>query len=297
MKILLTGADGQVGFELWRTLQFNREVIPTTSDGRDVNGMSTIKFDLNDADDVNKKLEAIAPDVICNAAAYTAVDQAETDVDLAHRLNAEAVAQMAEFCRNKKLLMLHYSTDYVFAGNDRKFAWREQDPINPQSVYGQSKADGEQALIDSGCEHMIFRTAWVYSNRRHNFLKTMLKLAQSHDELKVVNDQQGTPTWANTIALATMLSLNIPESGVYHLTAAGHTTWYGFAKRIFEQAVRIGLLDSKPKLIPVSSEQFPTAAIRPNYSVLDCQKFAGTFNVKLPHWQTTLQLCMQRMSL
>ena len=297
MKILLTGADGQVGFELWRTLQFNREVIPTTSNGRDINGMGTIKFDMNDADDVQNKLEAIAPDVICNAAAYTAVDQAESDVDAAHRINAEAVAQMAEFCRLKKLLMIHYSTDYVFSGKDRNFPWREQDPIDPQSVYGQSKADGEQALIDSQCEHMIFRTAWVYSNRRHNFLKTMLKLGQTKDELKIVNDQQGTPTWADTIALATMLALNIPESGIYHLTAAGHTTWYGFAKHIFNQALRTGLLDSKPKLIPVSSEQFPTAASRPQYSVLDCQKFAGTFNVKLPHWQTTLQHCMQRMTL
>jgi len=164
-------------------------------------------------------------------------------------------------------------------------------------VYGQSKADGEQALIDSNCEHMIFRTAWVYSNRRHNFLKTMLKLAQNNDELKIVNDQQGTPTWANTIALATMLALNIPETGIYHLTAAGHTTWYGFAKHIFDQAIRAGLLDSKPILTPVSSAQFPTAATRPHYSVLDCQKFAGTFNVKLPHWQTTLQHCMQRMTL
>lgn len=297
MKILLTGADGQVGFELWRTLQFNREVIPTTSNGRDINGMGTIKFDMNDADDVQNKLEAIAPDVICNAAAYTAVDQAESDVDAAHRINAEAVAQMAEFCRLKKLLMIHYSTDYVFSGKDRNFPWREQDPIDPQSVYGQSKADGEQALIDSQCEHMIFRTAWVYSNRRHNFLKTMLKLGRTKDELKIVNDQQGTPTWADTIALATMLALNIPETGVYHLTAAGHTTWYGFAKHIFNQALRTGLLDSKPKLIPVSSEQFPTAASRPQYSVLDCQKFAGTFNVKLPHWQTTLQHCMQRMTL
>lgn len=294
MKILLTGADGQVGFELWRSLQFNQEIIPTTSNGRDVAGMTTIKLDLADADDVAQKLEAIAPDVICNAAAYTQVDQAESEPNLSRRINTEAVAQMAEYCRKKRLTLVHYSTDYVFSGEHR-FPWRETDAIDPQSVYGQTKADGEQAILDSGCDHMIFRTAWVYTNRRHNFLKTMLKLAQTNNEIKVVNDQQGTPTWANTIALATMLALNIPETGIYHLTAAGHTTWYGFAKQIFEQAVRIELLPKMPHLIPISSQDFPTAATRPKYSVLDCQKFSGTFNVKLPHWQSTLQHCMQRM--
>jgi len=294
MKILLTGTDGQVGFELWRTLQFNQEIIPTTSNGRDVAGMSTIKLDLADADDVAQKLDAIEPDVICNAAAYTQVDLAENEPQTCRRINTEAVAQMAQYCRHKRLTLVHYSTDYVFSGEHR-FPWRETDPINPQSVYGQTKADGEQAILDSGCDHMIFRTAWVYANRRHNFLKTMLKLAQTHDEIKVVNDQQGTPTWANTIALATMLALNIPETGIYHLTAGGHTTWYGFAKQIFEQAVRIELLPKMPRLIPISSQDFPTAATRPKYSVLDCQKFSGTFNVKLPHWQSALQHCMQRM--
>lgn len=294
MKILLTGADGQVGFELWRTLQFNQEIIPTTSDGRNVAGMSTIKLDLADSDDVTQKLDAIEPDVICNAAAYTQVDKAESEPELSRRINTEAVAQMAKYCYLKRLLMVHYSTDYVFSGEHR-FAWREDDVIDPQSVYGHTKADGEQAILDSGCQHMIFRTAWVYCRRRHNFLNTMLRLATEHDEIKVVNDQQGTPTWANTIALATMLALNIPESGVYHLTAGGHTTWYGFAKSIFEQAVRIGLLPKMPNLIPISSHDFPTAASRPKYSVLDCQKFSGTFNVKLPHWQTALQHCMQRI--
>lgn len=296
MKVLLIGADGQVGYELWRTLQFNREVIPTTSDGREVDGMTTIKLDLSDAIDIEKKLDAIKPDVICNAAAYTQVDQAETDFKLAETINTDAVAQLALKSKEIKSLLVHYSTDYVFSG-DHKFPWRENDQINPQSVYGKSKADGEQAIIDSGCEYMIFRTAWVFSTRKQNFLKTMMRLAESHSKLTIVNDQQGSPTWAATIALATMLALNIPETGLYHLTSNGSTTWFGFAQRIFNQAHRLELIEKKPELIPISSKNFPTAAERPKYSVLNCQKFEGTFNVKLPHWQTTLQLCMQRMKL
>ncbi len=294
MKVLLIGAEGQVGFELWRTLQFNREVIPTTSDGREVAGMTTIKLDLSDAADIERKIDNIKPDVVCNAAAYTQVDQAESDAELAELINHQAVAVMAKAANRNKCLLIHYSTDYVFSG-DHKFPWKENDVTNPKSVYGQSKLDGEQVIIESGCEYMIFRTAWVFSTRRSNFLKTMLRLAESHPQLSVVNDQQGAPTWAATIALATMLALNIPETGLYHLTSNGSTTWFGFAQRIFSQAQRIGLIENKPELSPISTKDFPTAAERPKYSVLNCQKFEGTFNVKLPHWQTTLQLCMQRM--
>ncbi len=294
MKVLLIGADGQVGYELWRTLQFNREVIPTTSNGREVDGMTTIKLDLNDVADIDKKVDNIKPDVICNAAAFTQVDDAESAADLAVATNSTAVAVMAQAAKRNKCLLVHYSTDYVFSG-DHKFPWKESDITNPKSVYGQSKLDGEQAILDSGCEHMIFRTAWVFSTRRNNFLKTMLRLASNNSQLKIVNDQQGSPTWAATIALATMLALNIPETGLYHLTSNGSTTWFGFAQRIFSQAQRIGLIENKPELIPISTKDFPTAAERPKYSVLNNQKFEGTFNVKLPHWQTTLQLCMQRM--
>ena len=294
MKVLLIGADGQVGYELWRTLQFNREVIPTTSDGREVDGMTTIKLDLADVDDIKKKIEAIKPDVICNAAAYTQVDLAETEAQLATAINHQAVEILAKQARSVKALLVHYSTDYVFSG-DHKFPWRETDKTNPKSTYGQSKLDGEQAIINSGCEYMIFRTAWVFSDRKQNFLKTMLRLAENNQQLRIVNDQQGSPTWAGTIALATMLALNIPETGLYHLTSNGSTTWFGFAQRIFSQAQRIGLIEQKPELIPISTKDFPTAAERPKYSVLNTQKFEGTFNVKLPHWQTTLQLCMQRM--
>ncbi len=294
MKVLLLGAEGQVGYELWRTLQFNREVIPTTSDGREVDGMTTIKLDLADAEDIERKIDNIKPDVVCNAAAYTQVDLAESEQQQASLINCDAVAVMARAAKRNKCLLVHYSTDYVFSG-EHKFPWKENDITNPKSVYGQSKLDGEQAIIDSECEYMIFRTAWVFSTRRQNFLKTMLRLAENNPQINVVNDQLGAPTWAATIALATMLALNIPETGLYHLTSNGSTTWFGFAQRIFSQAQKIGLLEDKPELVPISTKDFPTDAERPKYSVLNCQKFEGTFNVKLPHWQTTLQLCMQRM--
>ncbi|WP_154224659.1 dTDP-4-dehydrorhamnose reductase [Marinicella rhabdoformis] len=294
MKILLTGADGQVGYELWRALQFNREVIPTTSDGRDVDGMTTIKLDLSDSADLEKKLENINADVICNAAAYTQVDQAETDKELAFTVNSVAAEIMAKYAKAERALMVHYSTDYVFSG-EGKIPWREADNTGPKGVYGESKLAGEQAIIASGCEHMMFRTAWVFAERKQNFLQTMLRLAKTKDELSVVNDQTGCPTWANTIALGTMLALNQPETGIYHLTSNGSTTWAGFARRIFSHAQRLGLLENKPEVKGITTEEYPTAATRPKNSVLDCQKFEGTFNVKLPHWQTALQLCMQRM--
>lgn len=294
MKILLTGADGQVGYELWRALQFNREVIPTTSDGREVDGMTTIKLDLSDAADLETKLENINADVICNAAAYTQVDQAESDKDKAFAINTEAPAIMSKYAKAQRALMVHYSTDYVFSG-EGKVAWRENDPTGPQSVYGESKLAGEQAIFNSGCEHMMFRTAWVFAERKQNFLQTMLRLAETKDSLSIVDDQMGCPTWANTIALGTMLALNQPETGIYHLTSNGSTTWAGFAKRIFSHAQRLGLIENKPEVLGISSEEYPTSATRPKNSVLDCQKFEGTFNVKLPHWQTALQLCMQRM--
>ncbi len=294
MKILLTGVDGQVGYELWRALQFNRDLIPTTSDGREVDGMTTIKLDLHDSADLEKKLENINADVICNAAAYTAVDQAESEPEDAFQINATAPSIMANYAKQQKALMVHYSTDYVFSG-DGKVAWREHDRTGPKSVYGESKLAGEQGVIESGCQYMMFRTAWVFSERKNNFLKTMLRLAQERDTLSVVNDQTGCPTWANTIALGTMLALNQPETGLYHLTSNGSVTWAGFARRIFSQAQRLGLIDTQPEVNNITTSEYPTPAERPKNSVLDCQKFEGTYNVKMPHWQTALQLCMQRM--
>lgn len=294
MRVLLTGADGQVGFELLRALQFTQEVIPTTSDGRTIQGVPTIKLDLSDTDDLQQKLLNINADVICNAAAFTQVDAAEEQVEQANQVNAQAVDIMAQYAAKKKALMVHYSTDYVFSG-EGSISWRENDPTEPRSIYGSSKLAGEQAIQASRCQYMIFRTAWVFSERRHNFLKTMLRLGNKNNRLSVVNDQIGSPTWANTVALGTMLALNQPEEGIYHLTSSGYTTWYKFASAIITQAHQLGLIEQMPKIEPISSEDYPTAAIRPKNSVLDCHKFEATFNVKLPHWQNALQLCMQRI--
>lgn len=296
MKILLIGATGQVGFELWRTLQLHGEIIPTTRKGEEVAGASTLKLNLVDLDDIERKLNTIQPDVICNAAAFTAVDAAESDQGLAYTINAEAVARIADYAKKNQALLIHYSTDYVFSGVGEN-VWYEKDKAEPLSVYGKSKLAGEQFIIHSGCEYLILRTAWVYAARGQNFLKTMLKLAESETEIKVVSDQAGSPTWAHTLAMATATALHLPQTGLYHVTCAGSTTWYGWAKYLFEQAHKIGLLDRIPQLHSITTEEYPTPATRPRNSVLGCDKFEKIFNVKLPHWTTALQLCMQRMKL
>ena len=294
MRILLIGANGQLGFELWRHLQLQQEVVPTTRSGEEVLGVNTLGLDLTSADDIELKLKNIKPDIICNAAAFTAVDAAESEQDQARLINAEAVDRLAYYARWHEALMIHYSTDYVFSGQGED-AWTEKDETGPLSVYGKTKLEGEQAIVNSGCEYLILRTAWVFAERGRNFLHTMLRLAQEKDEISVVNDQAGTPTWANTLALATAAALYLPQTGIYHVTNAGSTTWFGFAKHIFEQAEKIGLIERQPKLNPIGSDEYPTPAHRPRNSVLNCEKFEKIFNVKLPHWTTALQLCMQRM--
>jgi len=294
MRILLIGANGQLGFELWRNLQLQQEVVPTTRDGQEVSGMNTLGLDLADATDIELKLKNIKPDIICNAAAFTAVDAAESEQQQAELINQEAVAKLAHYAHKHESLLVHYSTDYVFSGQGED-AWTEKDETDPLSVYGQTKLAGEQAIEQSGCEFLILRTAWVFAERGHNFLRTMLRLAQERDEISVVNDQAGTPTWAHTLAIATAAALYLPQTGIYHVTNAGSTTWFGFAKHIFEQAEKLGLLQQQPKLTPIASDAYPTAAPRPKNSVLNCEKFEKIFNVKLPHWTTAMQLCMQRM--
>ncbi len=294
MKILLTGADGQVGYELWRTLQHLGEVIPTTRNGREIEGMPTLALDLTNSADIEKKVNAIQPDLICNAAAYTAVDNAEKEIDLAYAINSEAPAIFAKYAVITDTKLVHYSTDYVFSGEASK-PWKEDDFCDPQSIYGRSKLNAEQSIIDSGCQHMIFRTSWVFSDRGQNFVKSMLKLALEQNELNIVDDQVGSPTLASSLATATAMAINNPVDGLYHMTSSGKTTWCGFARRIFSQAHKMGIIPNIPIVNAITTEQYPTPATRPKYSVLDCHKLKNTFDISMPNWQTALQLCMQNI--
>jgi len=294
MKILLTGADGQVGYELWRTLQHLGEVIPTTRNGREVDGMPTLSLDLSNSSDIEKKANAIQPDLICNAAAYTAVDKAENDQDLAYAINSEAPAIFAKYAVITDTRLIHYSTDYVFSGNASK-PWQEDDFCDPQSIYGRTKLQAEQSIIDSGCQHMIFRTSWVFSDRGQNFVKSMLRLALEKPELSIIDDQIGSPTLASSLAMATAMTLINPVDGLYHMTSSGKTTWCGFARRIFSQAHRLGIIPNAPIVNSITTDQYPTAATRPKYSVLDCSKLKNTFDISMPNWQNALQLCMQNI--
>ncbi len=296
MKILLTGANGQVGRALWPGLHHFGDVIPTTRDGHPVHGMGTVALDLANNRQLAQVLDAARPDIIINAAAYTAVDQAESEPQTAQAVNAEAVGQMAEYNARHGSRLIHFSTDYVFSG-PAGAPWRETDAIAPASVYGQSKALGEQYIIEAGGDYKIFRTAWVYSLHGHNFLKTMLRLlATGHRSLRVVDDQTGSPTAAADLARMVLLTLTHPATGLFHATGGGNTTWCGFARRIFSHAQRLGLIEHKPEVIPVTTEEYPTAAPRPAYSVLDNSKLHTTFGCGLPHWHSGLQHTMQDLS-
>ena len=294
MKILLTGADGQVGYELWRTLQHIGEVIPTTRLGKEVEGMPTIAMDLCNTEDIENKINTIQPDLICNAAAYTAVDNAESDKETAYKINAVAPEIFAKYAVITDTRLVHFSTDYVFSGQNTQ-PWKEDDECNPLGVYGETKLQGEQAIIDSGCQFMIFRTAWVFSYRGHNFVHSMINLAKQRDVLHIVDDQISSPTSAESIATAVAMALLNPVDGIYHITSSGKTSWHRFARRIIADAFELGLLDQQPSINAIPSSQYPTPAQRPSYSVLDCNKLFETFNIKMPNWQTSLQLCMQKI--
>lgn len=281
MKILLLGKNGQVGWELSRSLQTLGEVIATGSS------------DLNvaDAAALSARVRTLKPDVIVNAAAYTAVDKAESESDLARAINAEAPAMLAREAAELGALLVHYSTDYVFDGSGNT-PRNEQAATGPLSVYGVTKLAGEQAIAASACRHLIFRTSWVYAARGGNFAKTMLRLASERDQLKVVADQFGAPTGADLIADVTAhairRTLDEPaRQGLYHLVAAGETTWFDYARYVIEWARTQGraIKVAPDQIHAIATTEFPVPAKRPLNSRLDTHKLRSAFDVHLPAWQ------------
>jgi dTDP-4-dehydrorhamnose reductase len=276
-RFLLTGVDGQVGWELQRTLGVLGEV----------HALDESKLDLTNERAIREAVRALRPTHIVNPAAFTAVDKAEGARDLAFAVNATAVRVLAEEAEGVGARLVHFSTDYVFDGTSST-PYREADPTGPVSVYGASKRAGEEALVEAGAQALCFRTSWVYAARGQNFLRTMLRVARAGNPLRVVNDQIGSPTWARALAEAVTVAIArdafTREAPIYHLTGGGSCSWYDFAKRIFELA---GL---EVALTPISTSAYPTPAKRPAFSLLDCGRAASGLGVALPHWEESLRL-------
>ncbi|QOE06507.1 dTDP-4-dehydrorhamnose reductase [Pseudomonas asiatica] len=285
MKILLLGKDGQVGWELQRSLAPLGQVLALNSRSQAHCG------DLANLEGLAETVRAYAPDVIVNAAAYTAVDKAESEREQAFRVNAEAVGVLARAAADCGALLVHYSTDYVFPGQGTQ-AWREDDAVGPLNAYGESKLAGEQAVQAAGCQHLIFRTCWVYAARGNNFAKTMLRLAAERDSLGVIDDQHGAPTGAELIADITAHAITATRrdpalAGLYHLAAAGETTWCGYARYVLEQAAALGvpLKAHAEQVNSLTTDAYPTPAKRPANSRLDTHKLQQAFALNLPDWR------------
>lgn len=295
MKILLTGGNGQVGWELVRALLPLGEVIVT----------NRAQADLSDLDNLRRTVQKYSADVIVNAAAYTAVDKAETEESLAFLINAEALGVLAEEAKKTGALLVHYSTDYVFDGT-KISAYAEDDVPNPVNIYGQSKLAGEKAVQATGADYLILRTSWVYAARGHNFLKTVLRLAAEREELNIVADQIGSPTWARLIAETTahvirqsMLERRSGsfDSGLYHLTSASETSWHGFAQTIVDIVRQQGNQSLKNRIInPIPTADYPLPAKRPANSLLATGRLERHFGLKMPAWDKALKLCMEDMA-
>lgn len=292
LRILITGPDGQVGWECRRSLQALGEVLCV---GR-------ARCDLSDPDAIRAAIRQASPDLIVNAAAYTAVDRAESEPDLAHAVNAIAPAVLAEEAHRLGASLIHLSTDYVFDGS-KPTPYVEDDPCNPLSVYGRTKLQGEQAVLSSGVPALILRTSWVYATRGHNFLRTILRLAGEREELRIVDDQRGAPTWARSIAegiaaiaaragrdRASIAAAFASRGGVFHMTAAGQTSWHGFAQQLLQRVPDPGR--RLRTVVPIATEEYPTPARRPINSVLDCSRLAGAWGVGLPPWEIALDLAV-----
>ncbi|MEG0882398.1 MAG: dTDP-4-dehydrorhamnose reductase [Janthinobacterium sp.] len=285
MKILLLGKNGQVGWELQRSLAPLGKVVALASDSVDFCG------DLRDLDGIAATVRSVAPDVIVNAAGYTAVDRAESEEALCRTVNALAPGVLAREAARSGALLVHYSTDYVFDGSGEQ-PWSESDPTGPLSAYGRTKLEGEQAIVAAGCRHLIFRTSWVYAARGNNFAKTMLRLAAERERLSVVSDQIGAPTGAELLADVTAHAVQAMRGrqdpgGVYHVAAAGQTSWHGYARFVIAYARQAGgeFKVEDDAIDPVGSAAFPTPAQRPKNSRLALGKVETDFHLTLPQWQ------------
>lgn len=288
-RILLLGADGQAGWELQRTLAPLGEVVAAS-----LSGEFGPTVNLADSLGLRRLIDEVNPDALVNAAAYTSVDRAERERELAYKVNGEAPGVMGEALAGRGVPIIHYSTDFVFDGAASR-PYREEDEAIPQNVYGETKLAGERNLLDSGANAVVLRSSWLYGVRGQNFLLTMLQLFQDRDELRVVDDQVGAPTWSRMLAeiTAVVLCRMLDEAekgprpqGLYHVTGAGETSWYGFARRILESS---GL---SCRLVPISSNEFPAPARRPSYSVLDNGKLREALGLALPDWRLSLAHCL-----
>ena len=301
LRLLVTGATGQIGWQLQRTLAPLGEVVACTRS----------ELDLADPDAAAKVVRDLAPDVVVNAAAYTAVDKAESEPELADTVNATAPGRIAAELGHTGGLLIHYSTDYVFDGA-KASPYEENDQTGPLNVYGQTKLDGERLIAASGCAHIILRTTWVYDIRGKNFLRTVLRLAREKEELRMVGDQRGAPTWARAIAEATAQIVarcaqrrdfsGSGYNGIFHLTAAGETTWAGFAQQILDEydalaswpadTGEFGTPLVAKRVVPITSDLFKTPARRPHNSVLSNARLQSTFGLSLPDWRVQLRLAL-----
>ena len=292
---MLLGAGGQVGWELARLLPALGDVL----------ALDRKQCDLTDLNQVRRVVHEAGPDVVVNAAAYTAVDRAETEPDVARQVNAAAPGVMAEVLTRTRSLLVHYSTDYVFDGT-KTAPYTEEDQPNPINAYGKSKLEGELAIQQTGVAHLIFRTSWVYGARGNNFLLTMLRLFDQRSELRIVNDQIGAPTWCRWIAQQTVEALRTrwarvgdqdgsEWNGIYHMTAGGSTSWHGFAAAIRDRRYA-QRPDRAPQLIPIATAEYPTPATRPLNSILSNAKLESRFRIGQPSWASLLTTCMSELS-
>jgi dTDP-4-dehydrorhamnose reductase len=290
MKILLTGSKGQLGREVEKS---------GISAGLDITPMDLPEIDITDSNMLIRIFSELKPSIVINAAAYTAVDPAETQKDICYAVNLDGPANLTRLCDKYNARLIHVSTDYVFDGKGNT-PYQEDDPVSPINVYGHSKAEGEKAVIAGSGKHIVLRTSWLYGRYGKNFVKTMLRMGQEKREIKVVNDQYGCPTCAYDLAKVIILIAQqfsegkSDNSGIYQYSGSGITTWYEFAVSIFQFAGEIGI-NKIPSVTPIPTSQFPTAAKRPLYTALDCAKIKMSFGVELTPWRHSLKKTIQQI--